>query len=126
LTGSRGPDFPALAPRPNAPVGLTHGSRAFTNPGLDESRKRRGIRRSSLAGVASDRCGDSTGREGYFPDYHVAVVAECGAAAVEREHRVALEGCGRDCGAVVNSADVAEAWQRSGTPVRRPLAVRMG
>jgi ureidoacrylate peracid hydrolase len=126
LTGSRGADFHVIAPRPNEPVVIKHRYSAFTNPELDDLLKRRGIRSLLLAGVATDTCVESTGRDGYFIDYYVTLVADCCAGAIERDHRVALERFERDYGAVVNSADVIEAWQRSDTPVRRPLAARMG
>jgi ureidoacrylate peracid hydrolase len=126
LTGSWGADFHVIAPRPNEPVVIKHRYSAFTNPELDDLLKRRGIRSLLLAGVATDTCVESTGRDGYFIDYYVTLVADCCAGAIERDHRVALERFERDYGAVVNSADVIEAWQRSDTPVRRPLAARMG
>jgi ureidoacrylate peracid hydrolase len=126
LTGSWGADFHVIAPRSNEPVVIKHRYSAFTNPELDDLLKRRGIRSLLLAGVATDTCVESTGRDGYFIDYYVTLVADCCAGAIERDHRVALERFERDYGAVVNSADVIEAWQRSDTPVRRPLAARMG
>jgi len=126
LTGSWGADFHVIAPRPNEPVVIKHRYSAFTNPELDDLLKRRGIRSLLLAGVATDTCVESTGRDGYFIDYYVTLVADCCAGAIERDHRVALERFERDYGSVVNSADVIEAWQRSDTPVRRPLAARMG
>jgi len=126
LTGSWGADFHVIAPRPNEPVVIKHRYSAFTNPELDDLLKRRGIRSLLLAGVATDTCVESTGRDGYFIDYYVTLVADCCAGAIERDHRVALERFERDYGAVVNSADVIEAWQRSDTPVRRPLAARTG
>lgn len=126
LTGSWGADFHVIAPRSNEPVVIKHRYSAFTNPQLDDLLKRRGIRSLLLAGVATDTCVESTGRDGYFIDYYVTLVADCCAGAIERDHRVALERFERDYGAVVNSADVIEAWQRSDTPVRRPLAARMG
>ena len=126
LTGSWGADFHVIAPRPNEPVVIKHRYSAFTNPELDDLLKRRGIRSLLLAGVATDTCVESTGRDGYFIDYYVTLVADCCAGAIDRDHRVALERFERDYGAVVNSADVIEAWQRSDTPVRRPLAARTG
>ena len=126
LTGSWGADFHVIAPRSNEPVVIKHRYSAFTNPELDDLLKRRGIRSLLLAGVATDTCVESTGRDAYFIDYYVTLVADCCAGAIERDHRVALERFERDYGAVVNSADVIEAWQRSDTPVRRPLAARMG
>jgi ureidoacrylate peracid hydrolase len=126
LTGSWGADFHVIAPRPNEPVVIKHRYSAFTNPALDDLLKCRGIRSLLLVGVATDTCVESTGRDAYFIDYYVTLVADCCAGAVERDHRVALERFERDYGSVVNSADVIEAWQRSDTPATRPLAARTG
>jgi ureidoacrylate peracid hydrolase len=125
LTGSWGADFHVIAPRPNEPVVIKHRYSAFTNPELDDLLKRRGIRSLLLAGVATDTCVESTGRDAYFIDYYVTLVADCCAGAVERDHRVALERFERDYGAVVNSADVIEVWERSDTRAMRPRAARM-
>jgi ureidoacrylate peracid hydrolase len=126
LTGSWGADFHGIAPRPNEPVVIKHRYSAFTNPELDDLLKRRGIRSLLLVGVATDTCVESTGRDAYFIEYYVTLVADCCAGASERDHRVALERFERDYGAVVNSADVIEAWQRSDTPATRPFAARTG
>ena len=126
LTGSWGADFHVIAPRPDEPVVIKHRYSAFTNPELDDLLKRRGIRSLLLAGVATDTCVESTGRDAYFIDYYVTLVADCCAGATERDHHVALERFERDYGAVVNSADVIEVWRRSDTPATRPLAARTG
>ena len=122
LTGSWGADFHVIAPRPNEPVVIKHRYSAFANSELDDLLKRRGIRSLLLAGVATDTCVESTGRDAYFMDYYVTLVADCCAGAAERDHRVALERFERDYGAVVNSADVIEAWKRGDTLATRPLA----
>jgi ureidoacrylate peracid hydrolase len=126
LTGSWGADFHVIAPRPNEPVVIKHRYSAFAKSELNDLLKRRGIRSLLLAGVATDTCVESTGRAAYFIDYYVTLVADCCAGAVERDHRVALERFERDYGAVVNSADVIEAWKRSDTLAPRPLAARTG
>jgi ureidoacrylate peracid hydrolase len=126
LTGSWGADFHGVAPRANEPVVIKHRYSAFANSQLDDLLKRRGIRSLLLAGVATDTCVESTGRDAYFIDYYVTLVADCCAGATERDHRVALERFERDYGAVVNSADVIEVWQRSDTLAMPPLAARTG
>ena len=122
LTGSWGADFYVIAPRPNEPVVIKHRYSAFAKPELDDLLRRRGIRSLLLAGVTTDTCVESTGRDAYFMDYYVTLVADCCAGAAERDHRVALERFERDYGAVVNSADVIEAWKRGDTLATRPLA----
>jgi ureidoacrylate peracid hydrolase len=126
LTGSWGAEFHGVAPRANEPVVIKHRYSAFANSQLDDLLKRRGIRSLLLAGVATDTCVESTGRDAYFIDYYVTLVADCCAGATERDHRVTLERFERDYGAVVNSADVIQAWQRSDTLAARPLAARTG
>src|SRR5215468_709291 len=91
LTGSWGADFHVIAPRPNEPVVIKHRYSAFANSELDDLLKRRGIRSLLLAGGATDTCVESTGRDAYFSDYYVTLVADCCAGAAERDHLVALE-----------------------------------
>jgi ureidoacrylate peracid hydrolase len=126
LTGSWGAEFHVIAPRPNEPVVIKHRYSAFAKPELNDLLKCRGIRSLLLAGVATDTCVESTGRDAYFMDYYVTLLADCCACAAERDHRVALERFERDYGAVVNSADVIEAWKRSDTLATRPLAAGTG
>jgi ureidoacrylate peracid hydrolase len=121
LTGSWGADFHVIAPRPDQPVVIKHHYSGFAKSDLDDLLKRRGIGSLLLAGVATDTCVESTGRDAYFIDYYVTLVADCSAGAAERDHHVALERFERDYGAVVSSADVIEAWKRSGTLATRPL-----
>jgi len=56
------------------------------------------------------------------------LVADCCAGAVERDHLMALERFDfeRDYGAVVNSADIIEAWERCGALATRRLAAHAG
>ncbi len=126
LTGSWGADFHVIAPRANEPVVIKHRYSAFANTELDDLLKRRGICSLLLAGVSTDTCVESTGRDAYFIDYYVTLLADCCAGAVERDHLVALTRFERDYGAVVNSADVIEAWERSGALATRPLVARAG
>ena len=126
LTGSWGADFHVIAPRPNEPVVIKHRYSAFANSQLDDLLKRHGIRSLLLTGVATDTCVESTGRDAYFIDYYVTLVADCCAGAAERDHLVALERFERDYGAVVSSADVIEAWERCGAPATRAVSAHAG
>ena len=126
LTGSWGADFHVIAPRPNEPVVIKHRYSAFANSELDDLLKRHGIRSLLLAGVSTDTCVESTGRDAYFIDYYVTLVADCCAGGVERDHLVALERFERDYGAVVNSADIIEAWGRCGALATRRRAAHAG
>ena len=126
LTGSWGADFHVIAPRPNEPVVIKHRYSAFANSQLDDLLKRHGIRSLLLTGVATDTCVESTGRDAYFIDYYVTLVADCCAGAAERDHLMALERFERDYGAVVSSADVIEAWERCGALATCALSAHAG
>ena len=126
LTGSWGADFHVIAPRPNEPVVIKHRYSAFANSQLDDLLKRHGIRSLLLAGVATDTCVESTGRDAYFIDYYVTLVADCCAGAAEGDHLMVLERFARDYGAVVSSADVIEAWERCGALATRALSAHAG
>jgi ureidoacrylate peracid hydrolase len=126
LTGSWGADFHVIAPRPNEPVVIKHRYSAFANTGLHELLKRRGIRSLLLTGFSTDTCVESTGRDAYFVDYYVTLVSDCCAGAIERDHLAAIERFERDYGTVVTSADVIDAWERSGALAPRPVASRGG
>jgi ureidoacrylate peracid hydrolase len=126
LTGSWGADFHVIAPRPNEPVVIKHRYSAFANSQLDDLLKRHDIRSLLLTGVATDTCVESTGRDAYFIDYYVTLVADCCAGAAEGDHLMALERFARDYGAVVSSADVIEAWERCGALATRALSAHAG
>jgi ureidoacrylate peracid hydrolase len=114
LTGSWGADFYTVRPRPDEPVVIKHRYSAMINTGLDVLLKRHGIRSLLLTGVATDTCVESTGRDAYFIDYYVTMVADCCAAYSARDHEVALARFDRDYGAVVSSADIIATWTRAG------------
>ena len=125
LTGSWGAEL-VIAPRPGDEVVIKHRYSAFAHTELDELLKRRGIRSLLLTGVSTDTCVESTGRDGYFIDYYVTMVKDCCAGASDRDHSVAVERFERDYGPAVNSADVIDAWERSGALMTRRVAARAG
>jgi ureidoacrylate peracid hydrolase len=114
LTGSWGADFYMVRPAPGEDVVIKHRYSAIVNTGLDALLKRRGIRSLLLAGVATDTCVESTGRDAYFIDYYVSIVSDCCGAASESDHAGALKRFDRDYGAIVTSEDVIGAWSRLG------------
>ena len=114
LTGSWGADFYLVKPAPGEPVVIKHRYSAILNTELDPLLKSRGIRSLLLAGVATDTCVESTGRDAYFIDYYVSIVSDCCAAANESDHAGALKRFDRDYGAVLTSQEVIDAWQRLG------------
>lgn len=119
LSGSWGADFYLVRPAPGEPVVVKHRYSAMLDTGLDELLKLRGIRSLLLAGVATDTCVESTGRDAYFIDYYVSIVSDCCAAFSEKDHLGALERFDRDYGAVPTSDDIAAVWARD---ARRPHA----
>lgn len=114
LTGSWGADFHGVRPQPGEPVVIKHRYSAMINTGLDALLKRRGIRSLLLTGVSTDTCVESTGRDAYFMDYYVTMVADCCAAHATRDHDVALERFDRDYGAIITSAELIAAWTKAG------------
>lgn len=114
LTGSWGADFYMVHPAAGEEVVIKHRYSAMVNTGLDALLKRRGIRSLLLAGVATDTCVESTGRDAYFIDYYVSIVADCCGAASESDHAGALKRFDRDYGAVLTSDELIGAWERLG------------
>ena len=119
LSGSWGADFYMVRPAPGEPVVVKHRYSAMLNTGLDALLGSRGIRSLLLAGVATDTCVESTGRDAYFMDYYVSIVSDCCAAFSERDHLGALERFDRDYGAVPTADEITAVWARA---VERPAA----
>ena len=114
LTGTWGADFHSVRPAAGEPVVIKHRYSAMLNTELDGILQRHGIRSLLLTGVATDTCVESTGRDAYFIDYYVTIVADCCGAASESDHLGALKRFDRDYGAVVTSDEVVGAWERLG------------
>ena len=112
IEGSWGAEFYAVQPLAAESVVVKHRYSAMVNPEFDTLLKRRGIRSLLLTGVATDTCVESTGRDAYFMDYYVSIVADCCGAASASDHLGALERFDRDYGAIVTADAVIEAWQR--------------
>lgn len=112
ITGTWGADFYCVQPLPGEPVLTKHRYSAFTNPALHRLLQERGVKSLLLTGVSTDTCVESTGRDFYFADYYVTMVADCCAAASERDHLGALERFDRDYGALATSDEVVAAWRR--------------
>jgi ureidoacrylate peracid hydrolase len=116
ISGSWGADFYEVRPLPGEPVIVKHRYSAMVGPELPELLKQRGIRSLLLTGIATDTCVESAGRDAYFRDYYVTLVADCCGAASEDDHNQALKRFNRDYGEIVTSADVIGAWNASASP----------
>ena len=114
LTGSWGAGFYSVRPAAGEPVVIKHRYSAILNTELDGLLKSRGIRSLLLAGVATDTCVESTGRDAYFIDYYVSIVSDCCGAASQSDHAGALKRFDRDYGAIVTSDELIGAWERLG------------
>ena len=111
VPGSWGADFHVVRPAPGEPVVIKHRYSAMLNTELDALLKRRRIESLLLTGIATDTCVESTGRDAYFMDYYVTLVADCCGAFNISDHRGALGRFDRDYGAIVNSNDLIDVWQ---------------
>ncbi len=111
LTGSWGAEFYRVAPAPDEPVVIKHRYSAMVGTELPQLLKEKGIRSLLLTGIATDTCVESTGRDAYFADYYVTMVADCCGAASEDDHRGAMKRFNRDYGSVVESADLIAVWR---------------
>jgi ureidoacrylate peracid hydrolase len=120
LTGSWGAEFYRVEPRSGEPVVIKHRYSAMVNTELPALLKRQGIRSLLLTGIATDTCVESAGRDAYFIDYYVTIVADCCGAASEEDHRGALKRFNRDYGQVVMSADVIDIWNAEATSRHSP------
>jgi ureidoacrylate peracid hydrolase len=123
LTGSWGAEFHGVLPAPGEPVVIKHRYSAMHNTELDPVLKRHGIRSLLLSGISIDTCVESTGRDAYFMDYYVTLVADCCGAFDESDHLGAIKRFDRDYGAVVMSNDLISTWERRAQSVGWDAAV---
>lgn len=120
LTGSWGADFFQVRPEAAEPVVIKHRYSAMVNTDLRGILEQRKIRSLLLTGIATDTCVESLGRDAYFIDYYVTVVADCCGAASDEDHRGALKRFSRDYGQVVVSSEVTAIWNGGGAAARQP------
>jgi ureidoacrylate peracid hydrolase len=124
LTGSWGADFHGVRPAPGEPVIIKHRYSAMLRTELDAVLKRHGIDSLLLTGIATDTCVESTGRDAYFMDYYVTLVADCCGAYDADDHRGALQRFDRDYGAIVTSDEVIDTWHQAGQSANSDAVAR--
>jgi ureidoacrylate peracid hydrolase len=111
ITGSWGADFYVVRPTAGEPVVTKHRYSAMMNTELDALLKRHSIESLLLTGIATDTCVESTGRDAYFMDYYVTLVADCCGAFNADDHHGALARFDRDYGAIVSAEDLIAVWR---------------
>ena len=110
LVGSWGADFYQVRPEPDEPVVIKHRYSALAGTNLVDILKKHYIKSLLLTGISTDTCVESAGRDAYFADYYVTMVADCCGAASEQDHLGALKRFDRDYGQVVESGDLIGIW----------------
>ena len=110
LSGSWGADFFQVQPEAGDLVVMKHRYSAMLGSPLPALLRERGIESLLLTGVATDTCVESTGRDAYFMDWYVTLVADCCGAASAADHAGALARFDRDYGAICTSAELMAAW----------------
>lgn len=110
IAGSWGAELCGVAQAEGEPIVVKHRYSAILGSNLREVLKDRGIQSLLLTGIATDTCVESTGRDAYFLDYYVTLVADCCGAASAEDHNATLPRFNRDYGPVVNASEVMAIW----------------
>jgi len=110
LDGSWGAEFCGVTPAEGDPVVVKHRYSAVLGSNLCDVLKEREIQSLLLTGIATDTCVESTGRDAYFLDYYVTLVADCCGAASTADHNATLPRFNRDYGPVVTASDIIAIW----------------
>ena len=119
ISGTWGAEFYRVCPLPGDPVVVKHRYSGMIGTDLDAVLKTHGVKSLLLAGVATDTCVESTGRDAYFMDYYVSLISDCSGAFNESDHSSALKRFSRDYGLVVTSDELVTAWHRLGARASR-------
>jgi len=110
--GSWGAELlPGLEPAAGEPVLRKHTYSGFSNPGLDEFLRARGIESLVFCGVQTNVCVESTLREAHTRGYHVAVAADAVASHAPALHEATLANIRFLLGDVLTAGQVASFWQ---------------
>jgi len=121
--GSWGADYyPGFEPRIDADwqpgaheyVVTKHRYSGFVGTDLDMVLRSQGIRSVIMTGEATNVCVETTARDAFMRDYHVAFVSDCTASGSRAAHDATLITMGRHFGTVLTSDDVVGAWATLG------------
>lgn len=110
IRGTWGEQFYLVQPEPGEAVVTKHRYSAFIDTELNAVLRALNVQTLILTGVYTEVCVESTGRDGYFQDYYVAIVSDCCATTSEAAHADALARCERDFGVVATSAEIMRIW----------------
>lgn len=119
--GQWGCDFYEVEPAAGDLVVTKHRYSGFTDTELQAILRSNNIRNLVLTGVATNVCVESTARDAFMADYHVALVSDCCGTYSEALHEATLETTRRAFGLVLTASEVAEVWQgaRAAAPAGR-------
>ena len=108
--GSWGADFYRVSPREDELVITKHRYSGFAYTPLELALQALRVTNVVISGTATNVCVEATARDAIMRGYYPVVVADCVASGQEHLHRNALEDMAEYLGAVVQFADVREAW----------------
>ena len=113
VEGTRGADF--VGPRPlegDTVISKTHFS-AFARTGLADQLHADGIDTLVLAGLTTECCVASSAWDGFERDFHIVIASDACAAYEPDLHRHALRALELSGAAIISSADLTVAWNKS-------------
>ena len=105
-----GAEFMHADPLPGEPVIEKPRYGAFTKTNLDTVLENWKVDTVVFAGVSTNVCVESTLREAFMRDYHVAIASDCVAAYKVESHAATLATIARNFGRVATSGELISAW----------------
>lgn len=115
--GTWGAEMYEVRPEPDEDILTKHRYSAFRGTGLDQLLKSANIESLLFTGVTTEACVESSMREAFFHEYHVALVADCCASDFPKSHDATLAAIERYFGPVLQSAEIIDEW--SGRPAQK-------
>lgn len=110
-TGSWGAEFFEVVPLPGEIIVNKHRYSAFINTRLDSVLRTLKIETLVMTGVSTNVCVESTARQGYMMDYHIALVKDGCAAYTQGAHDMTLKNIDQHFGAVVDTEQLLDTWR---------------
>jgi ureidoacrylate peracid hydrolase len=84
---------------------------AFINTNLESVLRTMKIEKLVLTGVSTNVCVESTARDGFMLDYHIAFVKDACASTSRTAHEMTLENIDAYFGSVVSVNQLIEVWK---------------